>query len=825
MKRVLINTGKVVGAFAAIVVIYAAYLFIGSYRVEDNQSLEIYNTSSAVNASVPVGQELTITSYNVGFGAYSDDFTFFMDGGKEGVARSKEAVTTNLSGALEAVKSLAPDIALFQEVDKDGTRSHHTDQTQMAADYLGTDKAYSYVYAQNWDSPFLMYPFLSPHGANKSGIMSFSSFGINESIRRSLPVEGGVQKIIDLDRCYTKSRIPAEGGRELVLYNAHLSAYTSDPQIAANQLSMIINDMQEEYDKGNYCLAGGDLNSDLLDDSPAVFNSARLEANWASPIRHELFTDDITLVVPFDKNDPHPSARNADKPYEKGNFVVTVDGFIKSANISVVKSDVCETGFKYSDHNPVYLKFILNEEGYSKEAATAIDDFVKKYGKDSPGYNHDAYVVTDFDNTTSIFDITYQFVQYQLETMSFAMDPEALKAALSTELDMKNEEYGRWISDICTAYSHLYDKYGPFKAKGLDEDTQAEIQKDPYWSEFAAKMLAFYQFVEDTTSEAVGYSWILYWMSGMTPDEVYDSFAASCAKNEGVASQNVTWTSPETISSSIGSVSAGYIKGVSVPSDVKQMLKKLHDNGIDIWVCSASHVDGVRAAVDTFGLSEYVTGVIGMTQELKDGVYTNAYDYENGYAWANKGGGKWEKTGAPIKALSGLEGKVTAIENALVSMYKTGPLAGFMDSSGDFNFCTEFASLKMVICYNRANRKITDGGGLIAIAAAYQGDNLGYNLEKAVKNGDTYYLLQGRDENGTRALRPSRETIRLEENTPGLFANEDNMTLYKYLKDNRLTTKEFLDTFAISTDKTSAENKIGCTYGHLKAYRGYHSIK
>ena len=79
-----------------------------------------------------------------------------------------------------------------------------------------------------------------------------------------------------------------------------------------------------------------------------------------------------------------------------------------------------------------------------------------------------------------------------------------------------------------------------------------------------------------------------------------------------------------------------------------------------------------------------------------------------------------------------------------------------MDSSGDFNFCTEFDSLKFVICYNRANRKITEGAGLIAVLAVYQKDTLGYNLKKANAAGDTYYVLQGRDENGLRTMRPVR---------------------------------------------------------------------
>lgn len=252
------------------------------------------------------------------------------------------------------------------------------------------------------------------------------------------------------------------------------------------------------------------------------------------------------------------------------------------------------------------------------------------------------------------------------------------------------------------------------------------------------------------------------------------------------------------------------------------MLKYYVNNGIDTWICSASHIDGVRAAVDAYGLSDYITVVIGMTQKQINGKFVPGYDYETGYPYINKGNGKWEKTNVPIKALPGREGKVTAIKNALYPRYNNSqPIAGFMDASGDFNFCTEFKDMKMVICYNRANRKITEGAGLVAIAAMYQKENK-VDLKTANASGDTLYLLQGRDENGKRSLRESNYTIRFGETDEKLFANQDNIKLFEYLKSEKLTLKEFYDRFAI---KTNADNSvIGVAHGHLDSYSGYHSV-
>ena len=463
--------------------------------------------------------------------------------------------------------------------------------------------------------------------------------------------------------------------------------------------------------------------------------------------------------------------------------------------------------------------------GFSDQTKQAVSDFVAMYGKDSPGYNGDAYVVSDFDNTTSVFDITYQTIVCQLERMAFAMQPEEFELAVSSELDLNADSNADWVADVTTAYSNLWEKYGPFTAAGVDDETMKTMQSDAWWKEFATKMRAFLYHVEDTTPEEVNYVWILYWFCGMTPDEVYQLFYRSCSENEKVETKSVVWTSPKEIKSKLGVIEcAPFQMGISVTQDVKDMFKAFHDGGIDVWICSASHLDGVRAAVDAFGLSDCITGVIAMTQTLENGKYAPSYDYENGYSRDNLGGGKWKTSEYAIHAMPGLEGKVTAIENALVPRYGCGPLAGFMDSSGDFNFCTEFESMKFVICYNRANRKITEGAGLIAVLAVYQQETLGYDLKKANDAGDTYYVLQGRNENGLRTMRPSNKTIRLGEKEEKLFANEDNEALLKYAADNKLTTADFLNTFALATAADAAGNKLGLAHGHLETYRGYHSV-
>ena len=298
----------------------------------------------------------TITTYNIGFGAYTRDFTFFMDGGKESRAASKESVETHVNSALQRIKSLDPDFALFQEVDTDSTRSHHVNQKEMARNVFDE---YASVFAVNYHSAYLMYPLTEPHGKSNSGILSFSKTGISSALRRSLPVADNVKKLLDLDRCYSVSRMPMQNGKEFILYNVHTSAYGGSDEIRAAQMTMLFSDMQAEYNSGNYCVAGGDFNHDFTGTSVRDINGEEGETafEWAQPFPADLLPENVLRATDYTNKQILPTCRNCDVPYEEGNYTVIVDGFLCTSNVRVDYLENVQTGFEDSDHNPVIMKF------------------------------------------------------------------------------------------------------------------------------------------------------------------------------------------------------------------------------------------------------------------------------------------------------------------------------------------------------------------------------------------------------------------------------------------------------------------------------------
>ena len=124
MKKALKITGIILLALLVLFGGYLVYLFSSYHRIEDNQVITPGGTS-ALEVGVPTGKDLQVTAWNIGFAAYTDQYSFFMDGGKYSRAFSKEAVIENMDDITAELAGFDSDFYLIQEVDTDSTRSYH----------------------------------------------------------------------------------------------------------------------------------------------------------------------------------------------------------------------------------------------------------------------------------------------------------------------------------------------------------------------------------------------------------------------------------------------------------------------------------------------------------------------------------------------------------------------------------------------------------------------------------------------------------------------------------------------------------------------------
>lgn len=357
-KKILMGVLIFLGVVLATAVIYVLYVFFSYKRIEDNHIEQPVNVEG-VAKQVETGVEYSAISYNVGFGAYLPSFSFFMDGGKQSWADSRESVEKDINAIGNYLAELDPDFLILQEVDYDSTRAYHVDQAAILTEKLGKRDCLKVV---NFDSAFLMYPILQPHGKSVSGIMTYSKYQITSGLRRSFPISNSFSKLVDLDRCLSISRIPVENGKEFIVINLHMSAYGNSEAVRSGQTNLIKEVLADEYAKGNYVICGGDFNHDLKLKNP---NDEGI-ASWAHPYDRADLPAGFKFAID-DKTDEELAAmnnsnRDAGEPYDPATtLTITLDGFIVSDNVTVTYYDNLSTGFKYSDHEPVVMKFVLED--------------------------------------------------------------------------------------------------------------------------------------------------------------------------------------------------------------------------------------------------------------------------------------------------------------------------------------------------------------------------------------------------------------------------------------------------------------------------------
>lgn len=363
-KRILKVTGAALGILVLAAAAYVLYVVLSYERLEDHLALtpDAAGSAHAVGGAVETERELCVVTANMGFGAYDRDFDFFMDGGTMSWAESEERVRENIRGMSEAIAACEPDFIFLQEVDVDGTRSYHVDEYELVR---GEFPDLETLYAQNYDSAFLLWPLHHPHGSNRAGLVTLSSTEIVSAERRSLPISDSFSKFLDLDRCYSVSKIPCESGGELVLFNVHLSAYGVDESIQRAQREMLYGDMEAEYKKGNYVIVGGDFNHDMTGDSGVRYgNEVQEVESWAKPFDFDSVPEGFTVgsraLVSAGESDMAATCRDAGRPYDGTNDRWVLDAFLYSDNVEVLEYGTVDLDFAYSDHNPVRMVFRLS---------------------------------------------------------------------------------------------------------------------------------------------------------------------------------------------------------------------------------------------------------------------------------------------------------------------------------------------------------------------------------------------------------------------------------------------------------------------------------
>lgn len=383
MKKILKIVGIVLLVILAAVLAYAAYVMLSYSRLGDIE-LPVEQTDST---KMQADNEYRILTYNIGFGAYQQDYTCVLDhayipdenGGWERVtgknlkALSYEDAERNTNGAADTVVKYEPDFVMIQEIDSKSDRARGINQVQLFLDKVPHTGS---SYCINFHTPYLCYPLNDMMGKAESGLLTLSKYGMVKADRHEFAVTDNVfSRLFDLDRCFSASYIDVDNGKQLVLVNQHMSAYDEGGVIRSKQREQLYSFIAAEYEKGNYVIVGGDFNHDLLTNNPAypAYTSEKVAFS-------DQFTEKMPDNVVFFFDDQHDAdlpegfrveaadnsstCRPAAITWQPGfSYMRVLDGFIVSDNVTVTKieNQVTSTdqlvGYAYSDHEPVLMQF------------------------------------------------------------------------------------------------------------------------------------------------------------------------------------------------------------------------------------------------------------------------------------------------------------------------------------------------------------------------------------------------------------------------------------------------------------------------------------
>ena len=305
---------------------------------------------------VRAGDELTVLSWNIGYGGLGKAEDFFMDGGKKSRPADQNTVHVYLDGVSRAIAANAADLVLLQEVDTDSARSFRIDERKLLNSAMRCDS-----FALNYACPFVPIPW-PPIGRVNSGLYTMSrDYLIDSAERISLPCPfTWPMRVANLKRCLLVSYLPLENSdKQLVLVNLHLEAYDDGAGKIA-QTKQLRRFIEDEFSKGNYVIAGGDFNQ--VFPGSLEFYPNRHPENWEPGVLEDsLLPAGWTLACDLST----PTCRLLNQPFNPVDTVGTqyyvIDGLILSPNVELKSVETVNEGFANSDHNPVKAVVALRE--------------------------------------------------------------------------------------------------------------------------------------------------------------------------------------------------------------------------------------------------------------------------------------------------------------------------------------------------------------------------------------------------------------------------------------------------------------------------------
>lgn len=359
-KQLLLLLLSLILLFLLYVVLSIGYATATDFQPEERITLETVNpvTTSPISDST-----FSFLIWNIGYGGLGAKSSFFFDkggmltsGGKM-VCPPDAYVQEYMQQQDQFLQSQTADFYLLQEVDLSSKRSCYINQLERFAAFWPD---YERTFAVNYNVAHVPVPVLEPFntiGKTHSGLATYSRYHAAETTRLQLPgAFDWPTRIFQLDRCIGLHRYDLENGKDLVVLNIHNSAYDKGGFLKRQQMEYFQDVVLEEYEKGNYVIAGGDWNQ-----CPPNFQFDKfMPGDTKGFIQYNIAPDFLPADWTWAFDASVPTNRKVPTVYKKGeSFITLIDFFVVSPNIEVREVRGIDLDFQASDHQPVYLEVEL----------------------------------------------------------------------------------------------------------------------------------------------------------------------------------------------------------------------------------------------------------------------------------------------------------------------------------------------------------------------------------------------------------------------------------------------------------------------------------
>ncbi|AOA59857.1 hypothetical protein BFG52_03645 [Acinetobacter larvae] len=378
-----------------------------------------------------------------------------------------------------------------------------------------------------------------------------------------------------------------------------------------------------------------------------------------------------------------------------------------------------------------------------------LNRLIATYGKDQAHYSAEQrpYVVMDVNQSLLSLDIADIIFAYQLEQLRFNHRPEQLAQALRQDIAISNfsQQFNNQngqatnievlVHDIVESYQWIYQQYQGFQG----QQSLAQIKLNPHYENFISKMRFLYAAIADRDGEQIALLWRINLLYGFHQDDIDEILKQAMQWQKSAAIEQLTWTSPASLSGQTGRVTIRWHNGLRVFAEMRDLIQSLQAHGFDVYICDSVPIDILKALLSNpeFGFNIPESNLIGIEprRDQQQRIMLQSLHHAN---------------------LPYGKAKSQFIQKILIARYGYSPILMVGNGLKDQDLLTDFPDTQKILLINWLRDPNSAIGRMAQLAFAQYGQ----------ENGR--YLLQGLDAN-VGAFIASPKSIRYGQSTRQAF--------------------------------------------------------